>query len=209
VSPLAQFEAVWDRAADLSTIHAFATAYLDAPAAHDEVLRSQWATRVSALDLYIHELVAQRMVEVFEGRRTASPAYLKFKLSAETAHRIKAAVTATDASAAFNLDIREQLGTRTFQFPDDIADGIRCFSDTPLWEAVVGHQGVVAARRAAAAKSLRLQLSAIVRRRNKIVHEGDLQPGTLRTPWAVTTSDLALVTTVIEGVVRSIDAIYA
>ena len=44
-------------------------------------------------------------------------------------------------------------------------------------------------------------------RRNKIVHEGDLQPTVPRIPWPISRSDLADVTSFIANVVSAIDAI--
>jgi hypothetical protein len=50
-------------------------------------------------------------------------------------------------------------------------------------------------------------LSLIAERRNKIAHEGDLQPSVPRTPWPITRSDVTEVATFIEDLVRTIDAI--
>src|SRR6266481_5888867 len=44
-------------------------------------------------------------------------------------------------------------------------------------------------------------------RRNKIVHEGDLQPMVPRTPWLIDRSDVSQVTTFINDVVGAIDSI--
>ena len=106
VTPLAQFEAVWSRCAQLSTLHAYLEKNVSGILQPDELLRAEWVARVSALDLYIHELVAQLMLAIFEGRRPASPAYLRFQVSNETLNRIRAAATTSDASAAFDLYVR-------------------------------------------------------------------------------------------------------
>ncbi len=45
----------------------------------DELLRAEWVARLSALDLYVHELVAQQMLEIFQGRRHVTPAFLRFQ----------------------------------------------------------------------------------------------------------------------------------
>jgi hypothetical protein len=80
------------------------------------------------------------------------------------------------ASAAFDLEIREKLSLQTFQAPDKVAEGIRCFSEIELWNSVAVSLGATAATANEEAKALRKRLSLIVNRRNKIAHEGDLQP---------------------------------
>src|SRR6266480_4621025 len=101
MTPLAQFEAVWSRCAQLSALHAYLEKNVSSIMQPDELLRAEWVARVSALDLYIHELVAQTMLAIFEGRRPASPAYLKFQVSTESLNRIRAAATPSEAGAAF------------------------------------------------------------------------------------------------------------
>jgi hypothetical protein len=207
VTPLEQFEAVWERASHLAAIHAYLAAHSTGALRTDELLRAEWAARVSALDLYVHELVAQYMVAIFEKRRPPSPGYLRFQLTTETMHRISNAVTTTDASAAFDLAVRDQLGRKTFQFPDDIADGIRCCSSIDLWNSVALHLGATQATKSAMAERLKLDLTLVIRRRNKIVHEGDLQPSAPRVPWPILAADLTSLSLLIEKIVRSIDIV--
>jgi hypothetical protein len=207
VTPLEHFEAVWGRCAQLSGLHAYIENSVTGVLQPDELLRAEWVVRVSALDLYIHELVAQLMLATFEGRRPASPAYLKFQVSTETLNRIRAAVTPSDASAAFDLYIRSYLRRLTYQAPEDIADGIRLCSPIGLWNEVALHLGATPATQADAAKSLKTQLSLVVRRRNMIAHEGDLQQSPIREPWPINRADLAFVGDQIERVVRAIDAV--
>jgi hypothetical protein len=173
----------------------------------DELLRAEWVARVSALDLYVHELVAQLVLSVFEGRRPASPAYLRFQVSVETLNRIQAAVTPSDASAAFDLYVRSYLGRITYQFPDDISEGVRLCSTVELWNEVALNLGATPASKADVAKRLKTQLSLVVRRRNIIAHEGDLQQSPLREPWPISSADLAVVRDTIEQLVRAIDAV--
>jgi hypothetical protein len=207
VTPLAHFEAVWSRCAQLSTLHAYLEKNVSSVMQPDELLRAEWVARVSALDLYIHELVAQAMLAIFEGQRLASPAYLKFQVSTESLNRIRAALTPLEASAAFDLYARNFLSRLTYQAPDDIADGVRLCSSIELWNEVVLRLGATPATKAGEVKSLKTQLSLIVRRRNIIAHEGDLQQSPLREPWPISRSDLAFVGDQIERLVRAIDAV--
>jgi hypothetical protein len=207
VTPLEHFETVWGRCALLSSLHVYIENRVTGVVQPDELLRAEWVTRVSALDLYVHELVAQLMLAIFEGRRPASPAYLKFQVSTETLNRIRAAVTPSDASAAFDLYVRSYLSRITYQAPDDIADGVRLCSSIELWNEVALNLGATPTTKASTAKDLKTQLSLIVRRRNTIAHEGDLQQSPLREPWPINRADLTFVGDQIERIVRAIHAV--
>jgi hypothetical protein len=207
VTPLAHFETVWSRCALLSTLHAYLENNVSGIVQPDELLRAEWVARISALDLYVHELVAQTMLAIFEGRRLASPAYLKFQVSTETLNRIRAAANLSEASAAFDLYVRSYLSRITYQFPDDIADGVRLCSPIELWNEVALKFGATPATKSDTAKTLRTQLSLVIRRRNIIAHEGDLQQSPLREPWPISRPDLTFGGDQIERLVRAIDAV--
>jgi RiboL-PSP-HEPN len=112
-----------------------------------------------------------------------------------------------DGGAAFDFEVRSKLSRVTYQFPEDIADGIRLVSAKELWNEIALANGADASTKGAIAKSLKKDLSIIVERRNKIVHEGDLQPGIPRTPWPITRADVSYVADFIEKLVRAIDNI--
>lgn len=207
MTPKAHFEAVWDRCAQLAALHAYLAKNVSSILPLDELLRAEWVARVSALDLYIHELVAQRMLATFERRRPPSPAYLRFQLSNETLDRIRAAATPSDASAAFDLEVRNQLTSHTYQDPDKIACAVRLCSEIELWNEVALNLGATPSTKVDEAKSLKKMLSLMVRRRNQIIHEGDVQPSPLREPWPINQADVAFVAAQIEMIVRAIDAV--
>lgn len=187
-------------------MHAYLARHMTEAMPVDELLRAEWVARVSALDLYVHELIAQRMVMSFEGGLVRTNQFQTFHLPLETIERIRAAPSNTAASSAFDLEVREQLSFVTYQDPDKIAEGVRLCSTIELWNAVALHQGAMPAQKVNEAKRIKRQLRAIVDRRNKIAHEGDLQPVLPVTPWPIAQADLVLVSTFLEGLVRSIDA---
>lgn len=205
VTPYAAFQSVWNRCDELRSIHAYLSSQLTAALTPDELLRAEWVSRVSALDLYFHELIAQRMIEIFQGSRIQAAGFQKLVVSGEALMRIKAATTAGAAESAFDLEIRGQLGRLTFQHPDKIADGIRLISDIEFWNELAMLTGATLSTKSVIAKSLRQQLSAIVDRRNKIAHEGDLQLVIPRLPYAVTVADLGIVTTFINNLVLNVE----
>jgi len=205
--PIALFDTAWQRCAQLTALYGYLAVNVSGVLNPAELLRAEWVARVGALDLYIHEMVAQNMVAIFESRRPASPAFLRFQVSNETLERIRSAVGPADASAAFDLDIRDQLSYQTFQDPESIADAVRLCSTVELWNQVALNLGATEATKITYAKQLKKDLSLVVRRRNKIAHEGDLQPSPPREPWPVTQGDLTFVSELIERLVRAIDVV--
>lgn len=207
MAPLELFETVWTRCALLSAQHAYLAANVTSVLDPSELLRSEWVARVSALDLYVHELVAQRMLATFETLQSPTPAYSRFQVANESLDRIRSASNPFDAGAAFDLDVRNQLSAQSFQDPEKIADAIRLISTVELWNAVALKLGATETTKVAEAKKLRVNLSLVVRRRNKIAHEGDLQPSLPRQPWPITQQDLLFVRELIERIVRAINAV--
>lgn len=205
--PIKYFDDIWGRVDVLTAIHGYVASQGTPILQPDEILRAAWVARVSALDLYVHELVAQRMRRIFEGTLVAGTSFASFKIPADVLVRIRDATTATHASAAFDLEVRRQHGLLSFQDPVKIADAVRLVSAVELWNEVATHQGATPATRISSAKAIKGTLSAIVDRRNKIAHEGDLQPSVPRTPWPISAADDAAVATFIERLVRSIDAV--
>lgn len=207
MTPKAYFDEVWRRCDLFGALFAYINANVSAAIQPEELLRAEWASRVSALDLYVHELVSQNLLKIFDGTRPSCAGFNRLQISSETLIRIKNSITASEKSTAFDLDVRTKLGRVTYQYPDDIADGIRLISPCKLWNEVAAKMGGTPATISADTEALKKQLSLIVDRRNKIVHEGDLQPGIPRTPWPINQNDVAYVTRFIGDVVIAIDSI--
>ena len=207
MTPLEHFDSVWTRCAELSALHAYLAGNVSAVLHPEELLRAEWVARLSALDLYIHELVAQRMLRIFEGQILPTPAYQQFKVSTETMERVRQAPSSIDASAAFDLEVRIHLARLTFQHPDNIADAVRLVSNVELWNQVAVQFGATQQTKTALAKTIKTSLSLMVARRNKIAHEGDLQPTITRDPWPIAQTDVAFVAAHIEQIVRAIDRV--
>ncbi|MBR8235535.1 hypothetical protein K6W26_15855 [Burkholderia sp. AU42008] len=188
-------------------MHTFLADRLTAALRPDELLRAEWVARVSALDLYVHELVAQKMLETFEGVRPAASGFGKFVIPTDVLMRIRGASNFVNAAAAFDLEVRTRLGYLTYQDPEKIADGIRMISNCELWNEVALALGATSATKVDRAKAIKRSLSIVVERRNKIAHEGDLQPGIPRDPWPIIKADIRDVSRLIFDIVESIDRI--
>ncbi|MFC3913605.1 HEPN domain-containing protein [Pseudaeromonas sharmana] len=205
--PINVFNDAWARCDMLSATHAYLSKSTTKALNSDELLRAEWVARISALDLYIHELVAGLMVEIFIGNRPSTPAFNKFMLSNDAINRIMNASNQTEAGSIFDLEVRRQLGFVTYQGHESIADGIRLVSSVELWNSIASHYGATGTNHQKKAKEIKGQLSAIVSRRNQIAHEGDMQPTAPRTPWPIHKNDLEIVREFIKKLVLGIDAI--
>jgi len=205
MTPKAYFDDVWQRCELFVALHAFIENQATAALQPNELLRAEWAARVSALDLYVHEVVAQNLLAIFEGSRSTCPGFGKFQISSDALMRIQTAGTQADKSKAFDLEVRTKLNRTTYQYPDDVADGIRLVSPCKLWNEVATKLGATPATLSADTNAIKTRLSLIVDRRNKIVHEGDLLPSIPRTPWPIGRQDLTGVTSFIRDIVYAID----
>lgn len=202
MDPIDWFERVWSRCDHLSDLHAYLDGQNPGALRPEELLRAELAARVAALDLYVHEIVAQEMVAIFEGRRSSCSGYLRFDISNSTLSRIVAATPGAnvDAVLAFDLDVRGRLEHRSLQKPDKIADAFRLISDVTLWSSVADQLGVNV-------EVIKTELSLIVDRRNGIVHSGDMLPGNSGEATAISAADVRKVAHTIERVVRAIDTV--
>ena len=160
-----------------------------------DILRSELVMGVSALDYYIHEIVRIGMLEVYRGTRPETSAFLRFQISLE---RVRQALSTPTSDAWFENEIRERHSWRSFQQADHIADAIRLISDISLWEQVSNHLEMPA-------QDVKEQLNFIVDRRNKIVHEADMDPTPYDTRWPI---DEVLVDDAINFIEQIAQTIY-
>lgn len=145
-----------------------------------DLLRAQIVLGVSALDYYVHELTLMGMLEVYNGTRAPTSAFLRFRVSMDS---VLGNSTSIGASAWFENEVRERHGYASFQEPDRIADAIRHFSDVKLWQEVSGKLSLTDAE-------VKEQLRLIVNRRNKIAHEADTDPSYPGARWPISETDV-------------------
>lgn len=207
-SPKDIFNDAWTRCDVLAIAYQHTSSRLTGVYRSEELLRAEWVARVSALDLYIHELISQCMLSIFSKKKLISKGYNKFMLPHHIVDSLRdKSIQDADAERIFNLEIRRQLSFKTYQLPKDIAEGIKFISNIELWNAVALHQGANQKTMQTIAEGIRKQLEAIVDRRNKIAHEGDMQPSLPRTPWPINHNQLCTVRDFIRALVESIDAV--
>ncbi len=158
-----------------------------------DIFRAQIVLGVSALDCYIHEVTVLGMVEIFEGKRLATPAFSKFRVPMNLVLGSGSSIT----RGWFESEVRERHSFLSFQQPDKIADAIRLFSTEQLWSKVSVRLGL-------AEKDVKDRLTLIVDRRNKIAHEADLAPGCPAVLWPISEHDVTIALDFISKVCEAI-----
>jgi hypothetical protein len=164
-----------------------------------DLYRAALVLGVSALDHFVHEFVRLGMLEVHRGTRATTDAHLSFKVPLSAARE---AVTTHPHDDWLDEAVREAHSWLSFQQPDKIADAIRLVSPAKLWEEVGAHLG-------SQPKQVKLQLTAIVDRRNKIAHEADLDPTNPGERWPIDEVLVREALTYIDKVADAINAVAA
>jgi RiboL-PSP-HEPN len=140
-----------------------------------DILRSCVVAAVSAFDTLIHNISRIGMVEVYTNSRTPTNAFKNFKVSIGCLP-----VSASEISNHiwFENEVRRQHSWQSFQQPEKVAEAIKMFCDQDLWKEM----GLLLNKKP---ESIRKNLSLIVDRRNKIVHEADSDPTSPGARWPI------------------------
>ena len=128
-----QFRWNLGRVRNLGSLHSILSAQTTAALNLTDLLRSELVMIVSALDLYVHEIVRLGMLECFRGQRARTDAFHRFQV---TLGGTIEAISMPGSNVWLDEQVRDRLGHRTFQQPDDIAEGIRLISNVELWNSV-------------------------------------------------------------------------
>lgn len=142
-----------------------------------DLLRAQIVMAVSALDYFVHEITVLGMIEIVQGKRPATDAFSKQKVSGSLL-----VSPAVGSLAHFEEDARTRHSYLSFQQPDKIADAIRLFYPGQIWKEVALNIGTNE-------QQLKTGLKLIVDRRNKIAHEADADPSYPGAVWPITPAD--------------------
>ena len=199
LSPIEQFQENITRMQNLGGLQAALDNTTTAALDLTDLLRAQIAMIVSALDLYIHEITRIGMLEVYNGERPQTDAFLRFQVTLESAMQ---GISNASRDGWLDTEIRERHGHLSFQYPDNIADAIRLFSSCKLWEDVAKELNL-------SAQDVKNRLLTIVKRRNQIVHEADLipdYPGTI-TRWPISPANVTSTLDFIQDVCEAIHTV--
>jgi hypothetical protein len=188
------FRSNLERVRSIHALHESFSRRLTAAVDLSDILRAEMVLIVSALDHFIHELARIGIMETWQGKRTATAAYLRFPVSLGVAADI---ANSHDAASSLETEIRMRHSFLSFQQPDGIADAVRLFSDIKLWNKVAAALGEDP-------QTLKATLKLIVERRNKIAHEADVDPSYPGQKWPISPADTQDALTLVEKVGETI-----
>ena len=130
---------------------------------------------VSALDSFIHSLIEDGMVEIYQKKRIPTTSYGKFIKSFEDIS--PKLINSYDVSW-FKEEIKKKHGHISFQGSYKISQHVKLISNKQLWiesEQILNIPG----------QNIKKKLDLIVDRRNKIVHDADMIPIGLDERWPI------------------------
>jgi hypothetical protein len=164
----------------------------------DDLYRSALVHAVAALDSYVHGVLLDRALDIIMARKTVAKGG-KVGLHFGAIGQIFTAATLGEVpmEMAARSFIAERLALETYQRPDDIANGLAMVGLPKVWSTAFPQDS----------GQRKIALGIVVTRRNRIVHECDLDP---LAPGSVTSlSDIDALDAIatVEDIVSAIDSI--
>ena len=137
-----------------------------------ELLRAALVTSVSSLDRYIHELVISKiMTELNKNHDDISSELKKMEISllgaVEAVKHARKTSEKTRPMTRIKGILQDKLFRYTYQQPKEIEQALNMVGIKSIWSECSAKMGCKA-------EDIKKRLSAIINRRNQIVHEGDL-----------------------------------
>jgi len=195
---LSQFEVNIESARQLGVIHQAFEDKVTGVIPLDELLRAEIVLAVSALDCYVHDIVRIRMTAVLAQAGGESNAFLNWSVSLDFVKRALRSSTAADQAALFEQEVRRLHGFRTFQRAASISEALSLVGVQSLWDKVAAGVG-------RPASDVKRELDLVIERRNRIAHEGDIDPSAgfaLKYPidFATVQTAVAFIETVVDTI---------
>ncbi|ADG98196.1 hypothetical protein Srot_1736 [Segniliparus rotundus DSM 44985] len=138
-----------------------------------DIYRHAWVGAVSALDHWVGEEIQERAVKLFVKPGEKPNRLKKFEITVERFERVHH--RSESAEAVFREQLKETLGSTSYQNPDKIKDGFKLVTDVQLWPRVSARLNE-ARDEPVDVTDLVESLRAITLRRNQIAHETDRDP---------------------------------
>lgn len=148
----------------------------------EDILRAEIVMIVSAMDTYYHDIVRTGLLQIYQGQRTNSnngASYSGFSLLDLTL--IKNASTEQDKLIHIDNTIRRINSKDSYQSPQSIEYAMNLVGVNGIWSKISPLIGLTPS-------DTKTELSTIIRRRNQIAHESDINPATM-TQFSISKSD--------------------
>ncbi len=164
-----------------------------------EILRAEFVLIVSAFDCYIHDIVREGMLEIFEGGKGSNSDFENFSLPFKTVNQLLKATDQPTRKQIIDIAIKEITSKDSYQSPRSIENALGLISVKKIWTLL----GKELNR---PTDDIKHQLNLIINRRNKIAHEADIDRAT-GLKKAISESDIKLAMEFIESLAKTLDAI--
>lgn len=134
-----------------------------------EILRAEYVLLVSAFDYYIHDVVREGMLKIFEGTRSGNECYDKFSITLKALNLIISTNDQNIRKQLLDNEIRKINSKHSYQAPTNVERALALIEVKSIWRSVslilrMPKDDIVK------------ELGLIVNRRNKIAHEADIDP---------------------------------
>jgi hypothetical protein len=138
-----------------------------------DLLRAEWVYTISSMDKLIHELIRIGMIEQFSAKRNKTANFLKFNISMKTHTQITSLMPipplpTMPAEYYIEKEIIQRNKLISYQKLDKILEGLGL-----IWDEQ-NKSSYLAKIIGISDKDLKTKLTLIVDRRNRIVHEADI-----------------------------------
>lgn len=193
---LSEFEREVHRARDLVGIGQSISSITNSLISGEDHFRSALVHAVAAVDSYVHGIVLDRAVDILMGRlKVAASSKIGLSFSAIGEIMSSGPRGSVEVEMAARTYVAERLGLETYQRPDDIATALSMVGIPRIWSTAFSSD----------ANSRKTALGVVVSRRNRIVHQCDLDPlsGSSATP--ITAHDALDSISVIEDIIKTVD----
>jgi hypothetical protein len=135
----------------------------------DDLLRSSYVLAVGALDAFVHDRVAERLVPYIRSRLERDPAALapiEGLLKGVEMREILHWLTLSRPFVQVRKVVEVKIGSQSFQHPGKIEEAFRLIGKVDIWEETAKSRKITTVQ-------LKRDLAQTAKRRNQIVHEGD------------------------------------
>ena len=197
ISPINQFKQNIERVRNMHAIYSILNTKTTEVIDVSDVLRAELVLVVSAFVQYVHDVVRQGMLEVFQGNRVETPAYRNFTVSLEC---VREAISNHSTFDWLDNEIITRNSWKSFQQAKKVAEAIRLVSEINLWVEIANKLGKNP-------DDLKSTLNLIVDRRNKIAHEADMDPSYPGVRWPIDEIMVENAIKFIEEIVKTMDEI--
>ena len=131
----------------------------------DELLRAEYVMIVSAFDCYIHDFVREKLIDVFKEHSTMADSTKGYKISLGTMMDIINESNPVTQIQLLEKEIKDIESKNTYQSSRNVEKALTLIGFRKVWSTIYDTGD---------AKTNKDQLDLIVRRRNQIAHEADM-----------------------------------